>query len=317
MVPAANKEHLIAKKPSSADIISPIVTASSDASKTIETKLKEAMGPVSRFQSAAVTALVRIDDSKHQTTGCETSELAISSAEVHEILCVEDDKVQQAVIKKLVSKNGFRVTAVESGEQALELLAARHAEGCGHGTFPDIILMDVMLPGMSGCETTEVIRRKYPDVPLPIIMVTGCDTSKEVLQTFIACGANDVVEKPHVEGCLLARVSAQLTLLHFWRGKLAAQKNESLLKEILPGSVIDRLAGPAGSRKLIFDEHEEVSIVFTDIVGYTELASSVATRDLIEMLDILFSAFDTLALKHGIYKVETIGDAYMLVGWAR
>ena len=238
------------------------------------------------------------------TVPCTTEKL--------EIMIVEDDKVQQAVMEKLVMKYGFTVTAVDSGEHALDCLAERFAEDFGHKGFPAIILMDLILPGMSGFQATEAIRREYPNVPLPIIMVTGCEETQETLVQSIRCGANDMVEKPHVPACLMARISAQLTVLHFWRSKIAAKKNNNLLREILPRSVIERI-GPSGSRRLIYDEHKEVSIVFTDIVGFTELSSSADTRAVIKLLDTLFNAFDSLTQKHGVYKVETIGDAYMLV----
>ena len=229
-----------------------------------------------------------------------------------EIMCVEDNLVQQKVIAKLVTKYGFSITEISSGEEALECLAARYAENPNYENFPAIILMDIILPGMSGCEATEAIRREHPTVPLPVIMVTGCDETEETLMNSIACGANDMVGKPHVAACLMARISAQLTVLHFWKSKLSAQNHERLLQEILPRSVIERI-GPAGSSRLIYDEHKEVSIVFTDIVGFTDLASSSDTRAVIMLLDALFNAFDTLTKKHGVYKVETIGDAYMLV----
>ena len=228
-----------------------------------------------------------------------------------ELMCVEDDKVQQAVIAKLVNKYGFRVTAFDSGEQVMECLAERYAEDGGHENFPAIILMDIMLPGMSGYQATEAIRCEYPTAPLPIIVVTGCEDQNTLL-TAISCGANDMVEKTRLATSLMVRISAQLTVLHFWRSKLLAKKNESLLQEILPRSVIDRI-GPSESRRLIYDKHEEVSIVFTDIVGFTDLSASADTRSVIELLDSLFNAFDSLTKKHGVYKVETIGDAYMLV----
>ena len=228
-----------------------------------------------------------------------------------ELMCVEDDKVQQAVTAKLVNKYGFRVTAFDSGEQVMECLAERYAEDGGHENFPAIILMDIMLPGMSGYQATEAIRCEYPTAPLPVIVVTGCE-DQDTLLTAISCGANDMLEKSRLATSLMARISAQLTVLHFWRSKLLAKKSESLLQEILPRSVIDRI-GPSESRRLIYDKHEEVSIVFTDIVGFTDLSASADTRSVIELLDSLFNAFDSLTKKHGVYKVETIGDAYMLV----
>jgi class 3 adenylate cyclase len=77
---------------------------------------------------------------------------------------------------------------------------------------------------------------------------------------------------------------------------------------MLPETVINRLKN---GEHLIYDEHKEVSIIFTDIVSFTSLSASHPTQDVIRMLDSLFTEFDKLTEKYGIYKVETIGDAYM------
>ena len=225
-----------------------------------------------------------------------------------EILVVEDDVVQQVVVQRLLNKNGFSVKVVGSGEEAIEFMREREEEG-GQEKLPAIILMDLQLPGLNGHETTEMLRQMFPTAALPIIMLTS-DEGEGTVAEAMNRGANDILTKSYMKSCLMARIAAQLSTLHFWRSKLAAQKSERLLHEILPKSVIERLTeGP----RLIYDEHDEVSIVFTDIVGFTDLAASVSTRELIEMLDELFNSFDTLSDEHGVYKVETIGDAYMVV----
>ena len=225
-----------------------------------------------------------------------------------EIMVVEDDAMQQVVVEKYLQRQGIQAVCVDCGEDAISLLEERERKG-GQDSFQGMILMDLMMPGLNGHETTEKIRKLYPTAALPIIMLTSDESEATVVEA-VRRGANDILTKNHLKGCLIARIAAQLSTLRFWRSKLDAQKNEQLLQEILPVSVIERLnEGP----RLIYDEHPEVSIVFTDIVGFTDLASSVPTRDLIEMLDKLFNTFDTLCDKHGVYKVETIGDAYMVV----
>ena len=197
-----------------------------------------------------------------------------------EIMVVEDDSIQQVAVEKFLTRHGLKAVCVDCGEDAIILLEERERNG-GQDAFPGMILMDLMMPGLNGHETTEKIRKLYPTAALPIIMLTS-DESEETVVEAVRRGANDILTKTHLKGCLIARIAAQLSTLRFWRSKLDAQKNEQLLHEILPGSVIQRLNEGA---RLIYDEHAEVSIVFTDIVGFTDLASSVPTRDLIEMLD--------------------------------
>ncbi|EKX47706.1 hypothetical protein GUITHDRAFT_69510, partial [Guillardia theta CCMP2712] len=81
---------------------------------------------------------------------------------------------------------------------------------------------------------------------------------------------------------------------------------------MLPHHVIQKLK--VGTCNLpITERHQQVSILFSDIVGYTSMAASIETEKLIEMLSKMFNSFDELCDKHGCYKVETIGDAYMVV----
>ncbi len=86
---------------------------------------------------------------------------------------------------------------------------------------------------------------------------------------------------------------------------------DRLLLNILPGPIAARLLEEPGT---IADSFEEVSVVFADLVGFTSLASRLSGTELVEMLNELFSAFDQLAERHGLEKIKTIGDAYMVVG---
>lgn len=88
------------------------------------------------------------------------------------------------------------------------------------------------------------------------------------------------------------------------------QTSERLLLNVLPGPIADRLKT---GENLIVDRFEAVSVLFADIVGFTALSSRTTPEELVTMLNELFSAFDRLAEKHGLEKIKTIGDAYMVV----
>jgi class 3 adenylate cyclase len=88
-------------------------------------------------------------------------------------------------------------------------------------------------------------------------------------------------------------------------------RSEALLLNVLPASIAERLkAGP----ELIADRHDEVTILFADIVGFTDLAARLPASQVVEMLNGLFTGFDELATQHGLEMIKTIGDAYMVVG---
>jgi len=87
-------------------------------------------------------------------------------------------------------------------------------------------------------------------------------------------------------------------------------KAERLLRNILPGPIADRLKDHHGT---IADTFPDVTVLFGDLVGFTDLAGATSATDLVVMLNDVFSRFDALAEQHGLEKIKTIGDAYMIV----
>ncbi len=87
-------------------------------------------------------------------------------------------------------------------------------------------------------------------------------------------------------------------------------KSEQLLLNVLPAPIAERLKA---GENLIVDRFEHVSVLFADIVGFTTLSTKKTPEELVTMLNELFSLFDRLAEQHGLEKIKTIGDAYMVV----
>ncbi|HEY3334388.1 MAG TPA: adenylate/guanylate cyclase domain-containing protein [Candidatus Limnocylindrales bacterium] len=90
-----------------------------------------------------------------------------------------------------------------------------------------------------------------------------------------------------------------------------ARENERLLLNILPEPIAQRLRE---GEPLIADRFEDVTLLFADIAGFTQLSASMSADELVRVLNEVFSAFDGLVDRHGLEKVKTIGDAYMVVG---
>ncbi len=89
------------------------------------------------------------------------------------------------------------------------------------------------------------------------------------------------------------------------------QKLESLLLNILPQPIAQQLKNEPG---LIAQRHEDVTILFADLVNFTQLASQISPGELVSLLNTIVSSFDRLTEKYGLEKIKTIGDAYMVVG---
>ena len=90
------------------------------------------------------------------------------------------------------------------------------------------------------------------------------------------------------------------------------QRSESLLANILPASIATRLKDP--TRTIIADKYDDASILFADIAGYTKRASDTTPTDLVRFLDTLYTDLDALVDRHGLEKIKTSGDSYMVVG---
>jgi PAS domain S-box-containing protein len=95
------------------------------------------------------------------------------------------------------------------------------------------------------------------------------------------------------------------------RALKAQEQSDRLLLNILPEAIAERLKH---NQQTIADSFEEVTVLFADIVGFTQLSARVSPNVLVERLNEIFSTFDRLAQRHGLEKIKTIGDAYMVVG---
>jgi PAS domain S-box-containing protein len=120
---------------------------------------------------------------------------------------------------------------------------------------------------------------------------------EDLLQTMAAIGSQ--------VGQFIKRKQAEEALLE------SQKQTESLLLNILPSPIAERLKQETST---IAENFAEVSVMFADIVGFTQLASSLSAIELVNLLNQIFSAFDRLSEKHGLEKIKTVGDAYMVVG---
>ncbi len=145
--------------------------------------------------------------------------------QVFTILVVDDNEVSRLTCSRVLERQGYRVVLAEDGRAALDQLAQIR---------PDLVLLDVMMPGLSGFEVLAAIRRRQPRESLPVIMATARDHSTDVVRAF-ELGANDYVTKPIEFPVLLARVQAQL------RARLAAAKTSGVasVREIGDGTVLE------------------------------------------------------------------------------
>ncbi|MDE3075712.1 MAG: adenylate/guanylate cyclase domain-containing protein [Chloroflexota bacterium] len=111
-------------------------------------------------------------------------------------------------------------------------------------------------------------------------------------------------------GYTVAAMAGYIAELYTRKHFVERDKAERLLLNVLPATIAERLKNHPGT---IADRFEEVSVVFADVVGFTSLSASMPAEDVVALLNAIFSEFDLLAQRHGLEKIKTIGDAYMVV----
>ena len=233
-----------------------------------------------------------------------------------EILVVEDTKVSLRIVSEILAAQGYTVYGAMSGAQALEV-AMR--------TSLDLILLDINLPGKSGFEICRGFKQLAKLADVPVIFMSGRSEILDKIRAFEVGGVDYLTKPCHAEE-LLARVATHVSIrslqreLGEARGELelalasaqAAEESASrLLERMLPASVAARLKEADSPFATHF---EEVTVLFADLVGFTQYAASATPDELIDYLNQIFSNFDLLTRWHGVEKIKTIGDAYMVVG---
>lgn len=239
------------------------------------------------------------------------------------ILVTDDEPANYRILEEYLSECGLDVVTASNGKKALELATSNP---------PDLILLDVVMPGIDGFETCRRLKAHEATAEIPVIFTTSLSRTAEKVKGFRA-GAVDYITKPFQLEEVLARVTAHLTIralqtsLQLRNEQLqqeiierkrveaalrrSQKQSEQLLLNILPQGIVKRLKENPGA---IAHQYDEVTVLFADIVDFSRLSSHLAPSELISLLNDIFSIFDELADRHDLEKIKTIGDAYLVVG---
>ena len=232
------------------------------------------------------------------------------------LLVVDDIEANRDMLGKRCEREGYRVSSAENGRQALEMVRAE--------SF-DLVLLDIMMPEIDGFQVLSHMKADPALCDIPVIMISALDEIKSVVRC-IEMGAEDFLSKPFDPVLLRARIGASLEkkrLRDEQKRKTAEleraieeaetqrRESESLLRNILPASIADELRARGEVEPRYF---EDVTILFSDFVGFTHATESLAAEDLVNLLHSYFTAFDRICGRYGLEKLKTIGDSYMLAG---
>jgi len=225
------------------------------------------------------------------------------------ILVVDDKEPNRDLLSRRLEHEGHQCVTAADGRQALEAVEKVDF---------DLILLDILMPVMDGYQVLQYLKSNPRFAQIPVIVLSALDKTDNVVRC-IEMGADDFLAKPFSPVILKARIAACLEKKRFRDReqayleeiRLEREKSERLLLNILPGPIAERLK--AGS-STIADGFAEATVLFSDLVGFTKISARVTAEELVSRLNELFRAFDSLAEAHGVEKIKTIGDAYMVAG---
>ncbi len=176
----------------------------------------------------------------------------INNQQQIKVLIVDDEPVNLQVLINHLSLHDYAITQATNGEEAIALME--------DGFKPDIILLDVMMPRMTGYEVTEKLRKRFTAAELPILLLTA-KTQVQDIVTGLNVGANDYLSKPISKDELLARIKTQINL------RLLRAENLRLTAELEVAQKLQQMVLPT--------ESELKAVKGLDIAAFMEPADEV------------------------------------------
>ncbi len=226
------------------------------------------------------------------------------------LLVVDDNELNRDMLSRRLGSRGFKVEVAEDGESALSRLERQDF---------DLVLLDVMMPGLSGIDVLKRVRERWPESDLPVVMATARDATEDVVEA-LHLGANDYVTKPLDFAVVLARVETQLTLRRQKQEIRRLVENlelrnrfiQALFGRYLSDDVVaDLLASPEGPK--IGGEQRRVTLLMSDLRGFTPLTEGLEPQQVLRLLNSYLGTMADVVLAHQGTVDEFVGDAILAI----
>ena len=226
------------------------------------------------------------------------------------VLVVDDNPENRDMLSRRLARRGYTVAVAEDGHQALKMTEAQHF---------DLVLLDIMMPGISGLEILRTLRVRYSVADLPIIMATVKGQSSDIVEA-LQLGANDYVTKPLDFPVVLARVQTQLSL------KRAKEQIEQLAEQLelrnrfiretfgryLSDEVVASLLDSSTGLQL-GGEQRKVTMLMSDLRGFTSLSKRLAPEQVLAILNRYLETMVEVIMECQGTINEFMGDAIFVI----
>lgn len=235
--------------------------------------------------------------------------LPAAGASAPTILLVDDSADNRLLLLTFLAADGCRVLEAEDGEEALRIAAVER---------PDLILLDVLLPGLSGFEVCARLRADPALRGIPVIMVTSLGDAKSRARAFEA-DADEFLSKPVNREELIARVRSMLRLRRAQSQLEAAHRHrlQSLLERYVSKPVATRLLElPDAEREALLNhrKRQDCTVMFTDIRGFTAMSDALDPDSVVDILNSHLQSLTEIAYRHSGTVLNMTGDG-LLIGF--
>jgi len=231
------------------------------------------------------------------------------------ILVVDDTPHNVKLLADLLTVKGYAVVTAASGREALELVDKER---------PDLVLLDVVMPGMSGYEVCRKIRDNPATTILPVVMVTALDPAQERIKGLDA-GADDFLTKPINQAELLARVRSLLRVKELYNqlGELNRTLEKRVAEQVAQLERLGRLKRffsphlaelivAGGTEDPLKSHRREVTVAFLDLRGFTAFAETSEPEEVMGVLREYHAEMGRLILTHEGTLERFTGDGMMI-----
>jgi adenylate cyclase len=212
------------------------------------------------------------------------------------LLVVDDNEANRDMLSRRLIHSGYAITAADSGVQAQTLIEQQQF---------NLVLLDIMMPGISGLDVLKWLRSRRDSSDMAVIMVTAKAESEDVVEA-LELGANDYVTKPIDFPVLLARIKAQLSRKSI-QDRLV-QDYHNLEQQVNEKTILTSKRDTSHQ-----PERKYVTVLFSDLNGYTAMSERVDPEELGETINAVLSCAQKVITDQGGVTEKFIGDAVMAV----